>query len=80
MKVTFKKIEAGKYNLLLNGESLATVRKGTYTWNVYNQTDAFVNFHNKLDRYHDWMVEGQEYDTKAELKECFQCAANSLNA
>ena len=80
MKIAFKKIEAGAYNLLLNGEVLATTRKGTYTWSVYNQTDAFENFYNKLDRYHNWMVEGQSYDTKAELKECFQTAANSLNA
>ncbi len=80
MKVAFKKIEAGTYNLLLNGEVLATTTKGTYNWSVYNQTDAFVNFYDKLDRYHNWMVEGQSYDTKAELKECFQTAANSLNA
>lgn len=80
MKATFKKIEAGKYNLLLNGEVLATVSKGTYTWSVYNQTEAFTSFYEKLDRYHNWMIEGQSYDTKAELKECFQCAANSLNA
>jgi len=80
VKATFKKIEAGKYNLLLNGEVLATVSKGSYTWNVYNQTEAFTSFYDKLDRYHNWMVEGQSYDTKAELKECFQAAANSLNA
>jgi|9_EtaG_2_1085328.scaffolds.fasta_scaffold01285_11 hypothetical protein len=78
-KVTFKKIEAGQYNLLLNGEVLITVVKGSYNWTVHNQTDAFVSFYNKLDRYHDWMVDNQSYYTKSELKECFQCAANSLN-
>lgn len=79
MQVTFKKIEAGKYNLLLNGEVLATVSKGSYTWNLCNETDAFTSFYDRLDRYHNWMVESQSYDTKAELKECFQSAANSLN-
>lgn len=77
--ITFKKVESGKYNLLLNGEVLATTSKGTYTWSVYDQTDAFINFYDKLDRYHNWMVEGSSYDTKTELKECFQSAANSLN-
>jgi len=79
-KVTFKKIEAGNYNLLLNGEVLLTVIKGSYVWDVEDHTDAFTEFHNKLDRYNDWMVEGHTYNTKAELKVCFQSAADSLNA
>ena len=79
MKVTFKKIESAKYNLLLNGEVLATISKGSYTWDLYKETDAFTKFYEKLDRHHNWMVEGQSYDTKSEIKECFQCAANSLN-
>jgi len=78
-QVSFKKVELGKYKLFLNGVELITISKGTYNWDVSNETDAFTDFYNNLDRYHNWMVESQSYDTKAELKECFQCAANSIS-
>jgi len=78
-QVSFKKVKSGQYKLLLNGAELITISKGTYNWYVCNETDAFTDFYNKLDRYHNWMVESQSYDTKAELKECFQFAANSIS-
>ena len=78
-QVIFKKIESGKYKLLLNGAELITISKGSYTWSVSAQTDAFVELYDKLDRYNNWMIEGDNYLTKSEVKACFENAANSIS-
>jgi hypothetical protein len=78
-KVSFKKIESGKYKLMLNGAEMLTISKGSYTWMVYGQTDAFVEFYDKLDRYSNGMVDSLSYSTKNEAKACFEFAANSIS-
>ena len=64
---------------MLNGVEMMTISKGSYTWSVYAQTDAFVEFYEKLDRHNNWMVESDNYLTKSDIKVCFQSAANSIN-
>ena len=78
-QVSFKKIESGKYKLMLNGTEMLTISKGSYTWFVYGKTNAFTDFYDSLDRHNNWMVEGYEYLTKSSVKVCFETAANSIN-
>ena len=76
--ITFNKIQSGEYKVYLNGLELATIKKGSYTWTVYGQTDAFVNFYEKLDRYNNIFLESNTYTTKSEIKASYQSAANSI--
>jgi len=76
--IVFKKIEAGKYKVYLNGLEFVTIKKGSYNWMVYGQTDAFVDFYEKLDRYNNIFLDADTYATKSEIKECYQCAVNSI--
>lgn len=76
--ITFNKIQAGKYQVCMNGLELVTIVRGSYNWTVYNQTAAFVAFYDKLDRYNDWLLDAQTYATKSELKMAYQYAANSI--
>ena len=79
-KVTFKKVEAGTYKLLLDGVEMVEYTKGTYTWYATNATQAYDDIFWSFPRHARILIETEgDYFTKAEIKNCWESALEQLN-
>lgn len=81
-EITFKKIEAGHYQLFLNGVPMVQYERGYRTWWVssFTGTDAYINLLNSMHRDIKWLIDMQgDYLTKAEIKKCWESAIRLMN-
>lgn len=80
--ITFKKVDAGNYKLLLNGVEMAQYERGYKTWCIvaFSGTNAYREVLNSMDYKFKWLIDSDgHYLTKAEIKKCWESAIKFMN-